>query len=63
MTFLFEDGPIGIVNSSDGTVQGDPEGMSLFILGGKFSLDNINAQAPADSLAYADNVYLLAEAE
>ena len=34
--------------------------MFLFSLGEKTPLDNINAKAPADSLAfaYADNVYL-----
>ena len=63
LLFFFEDGRIGIINSSDGTVQGGPEGMFLFSLGEKTPLDNINAKAPADSLAfaYADNVYLLAK--
>ena len=32
LLFFFEDGRIGIINSSDGTVQGGPEGMFLFRL-------------------------------
>ena len=35
LLFFFEDGLIGIINSSDGTVQGGPEGMFLFSLGEK----------------------------
>jgi len=46
LLFFFEDGPIGIINSSDGTVQSVPEGMFLFSLGEKTPLDNINANAP-----------------